>query len=94
MFGDKGDFDCWKRLMPIDHKGMVEPNEYLLMGGRLIMAVFILLPLPFQKGKEKNLVSCKKQPLQKGKEITPFLSSPPKKNSFEEEFLVFQKFHL
>ncbi len=58
------------------------------------MFVFILLPLPFQKGKEKNLVSCKKQALQKGKEITPFLSSPPRKNSFEEEFLVFQKFHL
>jgi hypothetical protein len=64
--------------MHIDHKGMVEPNEYLLMGGHLIMGVFILLLLPFQKGKEKTSFHVRNNPFQKEKEITPFLSSHPK----------------
>jgi len=61
MFGDKSDFDCWKKLTHIDHKGMVEPNEYLLMGECLIMGVFILLLFTFQKGGKK-FVSWDKQP--------------------------------
>jgi hypothetical protein len=78
---NKGDFDCWKRVMHIDHKGMVEPNEYLLISGRLIMGVsFYCLSLS-KRGKKKILFHVRNNPFKRGKK-SPLSLFPTQKKLF------------
>jgi hypothetical protein len=81
MFGDKSDFDCWKRLMPIDHKGMVEPNEYLSMGV-FDNVCFHSIASPFPKGERKKSCFMQETSPSKGEGNHPLPLFPTQKKLF------------